>query len=88
MNSKQIQKNLYQYIIENDFNAPYGVILGEGESFKGKKYLSITFGRSRTLDAEIQIYNRNFMLLKTSRNNYGSEVYKTYDFLLEKLSTL
>lgn len=88
MNSKQIQENLHQYIIENNFNAPYGVILGEGKSSKGKKYVSVTFGRARTLDAEVQIYNSNFMILKTSRNNYNSQVYKSYDSLIEKISQL
>lgn len=68
MNSREISEHLYNLIkSKGTFNAPYGVLDSESTNQKGNKYFSITFGRARTLDATIEIYNRNFMLLRTSR---------------------
>jgi dTDP-4-dehydrorhamnose 3,5-epimerase-like enzyme len=87
MNSEQIQNAVYEWARDNSsMTAPYGVLTGEHLNKKGKKYRSVTFGRARTLDATVEIYNRNFIVLKTSR--HGSMVVKSYDDLkceLEKL---
>lgn len=87
MNSKNIQDMLYDYIVGRDFNAPYGVLTSEHVNSKGRKYLSVTFGRARTLDATIEIYNRNFMLLRVS-NKYNAEVFKNYNDLIAKLASI
>lgn len=86
MNSKQIQENIYQYCLTRGFDAPYGVLTGEHTNTKGRKYLSVTFGRSRTLDCTVEIYNRNFILLKAS-NRYN-KVYNDYNTLMQDLATL
>jgi len=86
MNSKEILEHLYQWAKAKDFNAPYGVLTGEHVNKKGRKYLSITFGRARTLDATVEIYNRNFMILRT--NVHGSTVFNGLDTLEEALATL
>lgn len=69
-----------------NFSAPYGILTGSHVNKKGKKYLSITFGRARTLDATVEIYNRNFLILRTSR--FGSQVFKSYTELQPVLDTL
>jgi hypothetical protein len=88
MNSQQIQLSVYSYLAArgNEFDAPYGILQGEHTNKKGVKYKSVTFGRARTLDATVEIYNRNFMILRTSR--HGSQVYKNYDELKEFLNSL
>lgn len=55
--------------------APYGVHQGTGESAKGKKYLSVTFGKARTLDATVEVYSGTFFVVKRSshpRNNVAT----------------
>jgi hypothetical protein len=86
MNSEEIQNAVYEWALTKNFTAPYGVLTGEFKSQKGTKYRAVTFGRARTLDATVEIYNRNFMVLRTSRD--GSEVFKDYDSLMIRLETL
>ena len=86
MNSQEIQNAVYEWALTKNFTAPYGVLMGEFKSQKGTKYRAVTFGRARTLDATVEIYNRNFMVLRTSRD--GSEVFKDYDSLMIRLETL
>lgn len=87
MNSQAIQQNIYDYIVNRDcFNAPYGVLTGNHTNKKGTKYLSVTFGYARTLDATVEIYNRNFMVFRSSRN--GSTVFKDYQTLMDYLKTI
>ena len=86
--SQQISDAVYSYIVckQDNFNAPYGVLQGEHVNRKGFKYKSVTFGRARTLDATVEIYNRNFIVLRTS--NYGNETFKNAETLFERLSTI
>jgi hypothetical protein len=86
MNSKEIQAHICEWARGHNFTAPYGVLDGEFTNQKGRKYLSVTFGRARTLDATVEIYNRNFMVLRTSR--YDTEVFKDFPSLMAKLETL
>jgi hypothetical protein len=86
MNSQEIQNAIYEWAKGKNFTAPYGVLTGEYTNKKGKKYHAVTFGRARTLDATVEIYNRNFIVLKTS--NYGIEVFKDYVTLMTKLEML
>ena len=87
MNSQEISDAVYAYARERqDFTAPYGVLQGEHVNRKGKKYKSVTFGRARTLDATVEIYNRNFIILRTSR--WGSEVFNDSAALFERLETV
>lgn len=87
MNSLEIQKTIFDWAMEQDFSAPYGVLMGEHLNKKGKKYKSVTFGRARTLDASVDIYNRNFMILRTNRGDYDG-IYKNFDELMESLKRL
>ena len=86
MNSQQILDAIELWAKGRNFTAPYGVLTGSHVNKKGKKFLSITFGRARTLDATVEIYNRNFMILRTNRT--GSEVYKNFADLQQTLNTL
>ena len=86
MNSAEIQQSIYQWALEKDFDAPYGVLTGTFTNKKGIKYLSVTFGRCRTLDATVENYNRTFIILRTSRN--GSQVFKNVVDLQHFLNTL
>ena len=86
MNSEQIQEHVELWAIEKRFNAPYGVLKGEGVSMKGKKFRSVTFGRARTLDATVEIYNRNFIVVNTTRT--GRQTFKNVPDLMEFLNTL
>lgn len=88
MNSQEIQFSVYSYLTSrgHEFDAPYGILQGEHTNPKGTKYKSVTFGRARKLDATVEIYNRKFILLRTSRT--GSTVYKDFDSLIEALRSL
>lgn len=86
MNSTQIQQDIYDWAVSKDFTAPYGVLTGSHTNKKGTKYLSVTFGRARTLDATVEIYNRNFMILRTSRSD--NQVFKSVADLQQALNTL
>jgi hypothetical protein len=86
MSSQQIQDRIYAWAQSQCFTAPYGILTGSHVNPKGTKYLSVTFGRARTLDATVEIYNRNFMILRTNRS--GSQVFKNIMDLEEVLKTL
>lgn len=86
MNSKEILSHLETWANSKNFTAPYGVLTGQHVNKSGKKFLSLTFGHARTLDATVEIYNRNFMILRTSRT--GSAVYKNLQDLQEALDSL
>lgn len=86
MNSQQILSHIEQWASTKGFNAPYGILTGSHVNKKGYKYLSITFGRARTLDATVEIYNRNFIVLRTSRS--GSQVFKSVTDLQQVLDQL
>ena len=66
MNSNQIQQQVLDWAYEQNFTAPYGVLDGKGRSPTGKMYLGVTFGYARTLDANVRIFNRNFMIYESS----------------------
>ena len=85
MNSEQIQEAVYQWALSKNFTAPYGVLPGEFTSKKGTKYRSVTFGRARTLDATVEIYNRKFMILRTSA--FDSQVFNDFDSLMKICSS-
>jgi len=85
VNSKEIQEAVYMWALERNFSAPYVVLKGGPyESSKGTRFYAVTFGQARTLDATVEIYNRNFIVLRTSA--WGSEVFKNYESLMEKLN--
>ena len=84
MNSESIRESVYNWALQQNFTAPYGVLEGCHLSKKGTKYHSVTFGHARTLDATVEIYNRNFLLLRT--NTHGLEVFKNYDDLMSALN--
>lgn len=80
MNSKEIQEQVLDWAYEQNFTAPYGVVDGEGRNPKGTKYLSVTFGYARTLDAHVRIFNRNFMIYESSLRE--KEVFKDSNNLM------
>lgn len=86
MNSQQIQDSITKWAQNQNFSAPYGILTGSHVNRKGIRYLSVTFGRARTLDATVEIYNRNFIILKTNRD--GSRVFRTVADLQQALSLL
>lgn len=87
MNSQEIADLVYNYASgRQDFTAPYGVLQGEYVNKKGRKYKAVTFGRARSLDATVEIYNRNFIILRTSA--WSSQVFKDYQSLMQALADL
>lgn len=88
MNSLQAQQELCQFIRERNFDAPYGVLESEGRSQRGRRYLSITFGRCRTLDAEIQIYGPSFITLRHSRDRHHLQVLRSLQEVKDVLTSL
>lgn len=86
MNSQQILDHLEQWARNKNFTAPYGVLTSSHTNKRGTKFLSVTFGRARTLDATVEIYNRNFMILRTSSS--GSRIYKNFADLELALESL
>ena len=84
MNSKEICQAIADWAQHQNFTAPYGVLSGQYVNKKGKKVYSVTFGYARTLDATVEIYNRNFIVFRTSAT--GSEVFKSYNELMVELT--
>jgi len=82
--------DLVEYLVNwaqsKDFNAPYGVLTGEHVNKNGYKYKSVTFGRARTLDATVEIYNPRFIILRTS--TYGKEAFKNHVDLMLRLERI
>jgi hypothetical protein len=86
MNSQEIQESVYNYLMgRSDLNAPYGVLTGNRKTRMGRNVRTVTFGRARTLDATVEIYNRNYMFLRTSR---GSELYRNHEELMSALEKI
>lgn len=77
---------VYNWALQRGFDAPYGVMQGSHTSRNGRRYLSVTFGRARTLDATVEIYNRNYMLLR--KNSRGYTVYRSVAELQQALDML
>jgi hypothetical protein len=86
MNSLEIQESIYNWALNHGFTAPYGVLMGEHTNSKGTRYLTVTFGYARTLDATVEIYNRKFMVLRTSL--HGSQVFRDVANLQQTLDAL
>lgn len=86
MNSEQIQAAIYRWACNRRFTAPYGVLQGEGKTRLGKPVRSVTFGYARTLDVSVDIYNRGFIIVRTSR--HGSQTFRSYEEAMEFLNTL
>lgn len=86
MDSKEISNSIYEWALDQGFTAPYGVLQGEHTNKKGHKFQAVTFGRARTLDATVEIYNRKFIVLRTSNN--GSELFNDYVTLMARLKEL
>ena len=86
MNSQEIQTMVEEWAKSKNFTAPYGILTGEHTNRKGTKYRSVTFGHARTLDATVEIYNRNFMVVRTSR--HGSQAFKSVAEMQQFLDTL
>lgn len=84
MSNESIQNELYEYILSKGvFNAPYGVLTSDHVSKKGFKSKAITFGRARTLDATIEIYNQKYIVLKTSQYNQNKVFFSVTDIKTE-----
>lgn len=86
MNSLEIQQHIAEWAQNHNFSAPYGVLTGQHVNARGRKFLSVTFGRARTLDATVEIYNRNFLILRTSRS--GSQIFDSINELQSQLNNL
>lgn len=87
MNSQQIQDFIATWAKDKGFNAPYGVLTSEGKSPKGRKVLNVTFGRARTLDATVVIFNRKYIIVRTSRQ-IGGQIFTNVGDLQTYLNTL
>ena len=68
MTREACAEELYNYICDHasNFNAPYGVLMGNNTNKTGKKYVEITFGRTRTLAATAAVYGPKFIHFRTS----------------------
>lgn len=86
MNSQKIQAQVEQWAQDRGFTAPFGVLTDTAVNKNGHKFLRVTFGNARTLDASVEIYNRNFIVVRTSQ--HGSQVFKSVADLQQFLDTL
>jgi len=86
MNSSEIQNHIEAWAQTRDFTAPYGIIAGEFTNRSGRRVRAVTFGRARSLDATVEIYNRGFLILRTSC--WGSETFNNLESLMARLETL
>lgn len=87
MTKSDVQEQIYQWACSKDFTAPYGVLTGSQINRQGRQFLTVTFGRARTLDATVEIYSDSFILLKTSRSS-GNQVFRSVADLQQVLETL
>lgn len=86
MNSQKIADSVYVWASSKNFTAPYGILQGQHVNRKGNKYHSITFGRARTLDVTVEVYNRNFIIVKS--NCHGVNNFKSYNELQKFLDQI
>lgn len=62
---EQLQNDLVAYLEgRGNLNAPYGILTGLRTNSKGGKFREITFGKSRTLDATVQIHGPKFFVFR------------------------
>jgi hypothetical protein len=62
---EQIQNDIVSYLEgRGNINAPYGILTGMRTNKIGGKFREITFGKSRTLDATIQIHGSHFYVFR------------------------
>lgn len=84
---EQIQNKIEDFLSEHSsyFNAPYGIISGLTKIGRGK-IRSITFGVSRYLDAEIQIWTPKKIVVRCQGGLYYKfeGEYNSADELIEK----
>jgi hypothetical protein len=81
-----LQAKIENYLHEKNFDAPYGILTGGWTNKKGRKYLSVTFGRRRTLDVELQIYSSKFIVARSSLHGY--DLLQTEKDLFEYIDSL
>lgn len=86
ISSQEIQSTIANWAGTWGFDAPYGILTGASTSKSGKPYKSVTFGRRRTLDVEVQIYNQNFIVVRTNR--HGNMSFNSYTEAQKFLDTL
>lgn len=87
MRSKQIREHVYEWAVSKNFTAPYNVLQSEQFSKHNKRrYQLVTFGYARTLDASVEIYHSDFMILRTS--NSGAMTFKSLEDLMVELNKL
>jgi hypothetical protein len=86
MTRDAVAEEIYQYCQRRDFNAPYGILMGNHTNKTGKKFIEITFGRARTLDATVSVYGPKFILIKTSRGH--SDIYRSLPDAIKYLDRL
>lgn len=86
MGPQTLQDRIYNWASQASFTAPYGVLTGQRTSKKGSKYWTVTFGRARTLDVTVMIFNEKFVIVKTSR--HGSQTFTNTNDLFLFLNSL
>lgn len=84
MNSQDIQQHIADWAGAQNFSAPYGILTGQHVNRKGTKFLTVTFGRARTLDLTVEIYNSKFIILRSSRNQ--SQAFNDLPSLMQALA--
>jgi len=68
---------------DGNWNAPYGVL---ERISTDKRYRSVTFGKARTLDAEVRIYSPKYITLRTSHHFREPVKFDSLDNLLMQLA--
>jgi len=83
---EEIQTAIYDWAMEQNFTAPYGILTSKQTNKIGRSYRSVTFGYARTRDFEVQIYGPKFMVLRDSRD--GGITFGSPAELLHHLTTI
>lgn len=90
-----LQEEIVKYLNDREvFSAPYGILTGKHTNANGRSVRSVTFGKSRTLDATVDIYGESYLLLRwqgsllnRGHGSYNSSVFHSkqelFDFLDE-----
>lgn len=88
MTREAVAELLYNYVKthELNFNAPYGVLMGNHVNKTGKKYVQVSFGRARTLDASADVYGPKFIYFRTSSGR--TELVRSVDAAMKFIDRL
>ena len=85
MRRRHIVAKIVEYAKERGFTEP---IIGEHVNFKGSHFRSVSFNRSNYLNVTVDVFRKNFFVLRTNYPKYHKVPFKHYNDLFLVLDRL